>query len=96
LIPTEKRKPHRVQRFQAWVNAIIARSIHILVPRACLWESTTYFQNLSQAIREAVSEKLLRMKRSRLAIECAKLDRVAEKAMVEESMTEDVRQWPEY
>jgi hypothetical protein len=35
------------------------------------------------------------MKRSRLAIECAKLDRVA-KAMVEESMTEDVRQWPEY
>jgi Ribbon-helix-helix protein, copG family. len=54
------------------------------------------FQNRSQAIREAVSEKLLRLKRSRLAIECSKLDRVAEKAMSEEGMTEDVSQWPEY
>jgi metal-responsive CopG/Arc/MetJ family transcriptional regulator len=54
------------------------------------------FQNRSQAIREAVSEKLLRLKRSRLTIECAKLDRVAEKAMAEEGMTEDVSQWPEY
>jgi len=54
------------------------------------------FQNRSQAIREAVSEKLLRLKRSRLAIECSKLDRVTEKAMAEEGMTEDVSQWPEY
>ena len=54
------------------------------------------FKNRSQAIREAVSEKLLRLKRSRLTIECAKLDRVAEKAMAEEGMTEDVSQWPEY
>lgn len=54
------------------------------------------FQNRSQAIREAVSEKLLRLKKSRLAIECTKLDRIAEKAMAEEGMTEDVGQWPEY
>jgi Arc/MetJ-type ribon-helix-helix transcriptional regulator len=54
------------------------------------------FRNRSQAIGEAVSEKLLRLKRSRLAIECAKLDRVAEKAMAEEGLTEDVSQWPEY
>ena len=54
------------------------------------------FQNRSQAIREAVSEKLLRLKRSRLATECAKLDRVAEKAMAEEGLTEDESQWPEY
>jgi metal-responsive CopG/Arc/MetJ family transcriptional regulator len=54
------------------------------------------FQNRSQAIREAVSEKLLRLKRSRLSIECSKLDRVAEKAMAEEGMTEDVNQWPEF
>jgi len=39
---------------------------------------TPVFQSRSQAIREAVSEKLLRLKRSRLTIECAKLDRVAE------------------
>ncbi len=54
------------------------------------------FQNRSQAIQEAVSEKLLRMKRNRLAIECAKLEPALEKAMGEEGLTEDVSQWPEY
>jgi metal-responsive CopG/Arc/MetJ family transcriptional regulator len=54
------------------------------------------FHSRSQAIQEAVSEKLRRMKRSRLATECAKLQPTFEKAMAEEGMTEDVRQWPEY
>ncbi|MCK7508656.1 MAG: ribbon-helix-helix domain-containing protein [Desulfobacterales bacterium] len=54
------------------------------------------YQSRSQVIQEAVSEKLLRLKRSRLAIECAKLDRVAEKAMAEEGLSEDVAEWPEY
>jgi Arc/MetJ-type ribon-helix-helix transcriptional regulator len=55
-----------------------------------------YFQNRSQAIREAVSEKLARMKRSRLSIECKKLDPKFEKAMADEGLAEDVSQWPEY
>jgi metal-responsive CopG/Arc/MetJ family transcriptional regulator len=54
------------------------------------------FQNRSQAIQEAVSEKLLRMKRSRLTTECAKLDAAFEKAMAEEGLAEDVSQWPQY
>jgi metal-responsive CopG/Arc/MetJ family transcriptional regulator len=54
------------------------------------------FQSRSQAIQEAVSEKLRRMKRSRLAIECGKLEPAFEKAMAEEGMTEDMSQWPEY
>jgi metal-responsive CopG/Arc/MetJ family transcriptional regulator len=54
------------------------------------------FQSRSQAIREAVSEKLMRMKRSRLAIECAKLEPASEKAMAEEGLTQDVSQWPAY
>ncbi|MBP8625374.1 MAG: hypothetical protein KBI10_01590 [Syntrophorhabdales bacterium] len=54
------------------------------------------FQSRSQAIQETVSEKLLRMKRSRLAKECAKLQPALEKAMAEEGMTEDMSQWPEY
>ena len=53
-----------------------------------------YFQNRSQAIREAVSEKLARMKRSRLSIECKKLDPKFEKAMADEGLAEDVSQWP--
>jgi len=54
------------------------------------------FQNRSQAIQEAVREKLRRMKRSRLATECAKLEPAFEKALAEEGMTEDMSQWPEY
>jgi metal-responsive CopG/Arc/MetJ family transcriptional regulator len=54
------------------------------------------FQNRSKAIQKAVEEKLSKMKRTRLAKECAKLDRVFEKAMAEEGLTEDLSQWPEY
>ncbi|HVO66966.1 MAG TPA: ribbon-helix-helix domain-containing protein [Syntrophales bacterium] len=55
-----------------------------------------YFQNRSQAIRAAVREKLARMKRGRLSMECAKLDPKFEKAMAEEGLAGDVSQWPEY
>jgi len=55
-----------------------------------------YFQNRSQAICDAVREKLARMKRSRLSMECAKLDPKFEKAMAEEALAEDVNRWPEY
>jgi Arc/MetJ-type ribon-helix-helix transcriptional regulator len=54
------------------------------------------FANRSRAVQEAVSEKLARMERSRLAQECAKLDRKAEQAMAEEGMSRDTEQWPEY
>lgn len=54
------------------------------------------FQNRSQAVQEAVSDKLRRMKRSRLAIECAKLDPNFEKAMADEGLSEDLATWPEY
>ncbi|MDD5475894.1 MAG: ribbon-helix-helix domain-containing protein [Syntrophales bacterium] len=55
-----------------------------------------YFQNRSQAIQDAVSEKLARMKRSRLSMECAKLDPAFEQATAEEGLSEDLRQWPAY
>lgn len=54
------------------------------------------FQNRSQAIQKAVEEKLKRLKHTRLAQECAKLDADSEKAMAEEGLTEDVSKWPEY
>ena len=54
------------------------------------------FSNRSQAIQEAVEEKLARMERSRLAKECAKLDPAFEKALAEEGMSEDAAEWPEY
>jgi metal-responsive CopG/Arc/MetJ family transcriptional regulator len=54
------------------------------------------FQSRSQAIQEAVSEKLMRLKRTRLAEESAKLEPVFERALSEEGFTEDMKQWPEY
>ncbi len=55
-----------------------------------------FFQNRSQAIQNAVKEKLSRMKRSRLSLECKKLDPTFEKAMAEEGLSEDASQWPVY
>ena len=54
------------------------------------------FTNSSQAIEEAVAEKLARLERSRLAQECAKLDPAFEKALAEEGFSEELAEWPEY
>ena len=54
------------------------------------------FPNRSQAIEEAVAEKLERLERSRLARECAKLDPAFEKGLAEEGLSEDLAEWPEY
>lgn len=54
------------------------------------------FPNRSKAIQQAVEEKLDRMKRSRLARECAKLEPSFEQAMAEEGMGEEIERWPEY
>ena len=54
------------------------------------------FANRSRAVQEAVRDKLERLKRSRLARECAKLDPKAEQALADEGLTADLDQWPEY
>jgi metal-responsive CopG/Arc/MetJ family transcriptional regulator len=54
------------------------------------------YPNRSQAIQEALDEKLDRLTQSRLARECAKLDPVLEKALAEEGMSEELGAWPEY
>jgi metal-responsive CopG/Arc/MetJ family transcriptional regulator len=54
------------------------------------------FQNRSQAIQEAVSEKLLRLKKTRLIVESAKLEQVSERKLAEEGLAADVEEWPEY
>jgi len=54
------------------------------------------FPNRSQAIQEAVDEKLSRMSYSRLAHECAKLDPKFEQALAEEGMGGELAAWPEY
>ena len=55
-----------------------------------------YYQSRSQAIQEAVEEKLQKIKHVRLSRECSKLDPSFEKAMAEEGMKGDLKEWPEY
>ena len=58
--------------------------------------SRSIFPNRSRAIQAAVSEKLARMERGRLAAECAKLDPKFEKALAEEGMGQELESWSEY
>jgi metal-responsive CopG/Arc/MetJ family transcriptional regulator len=48
------------------------------------------FPNRSQAIQEAVQEKISRLDRSRLARECAKLNREFEKALADEGLSAEL------
>lgn len=54
------------------------------------------YPNRSQAIQAAVDERLAKLDRSRLARECAKLNRDEEQALAEEGMSQEAAEWPEY
>lgn len=55
-----------------------------------------FFPNRSKAIQQAVSEKLMRIEKSRLARECAKLDPEFEQSLAEEGFSSELEEWPEY
>jgi len=54
------------------------------------------YPSRSQAIQEAVDEKLMRLSYSRLAEECGKLDPEFEQLLAEEGMGGESVEWPEY
>ena len=54
------------------------------------------FPNRSQAIQEALDEKLTRLSHGRLAQECAKLDPAFEQSLAEEGIRGELAAWPEY
>ncbi len=55
-----------------------------------------YFPSRSNAIQQAVTEKLTRIDKSRLARECAKLDPEFERSLAEEGIAPELEEWPEY
>jgi metal-responsive CopG/Arc/MetJ family transcriptional regulator len=67
----------------------ILKQIDILV-------KSKYFPNRSKAIQEAINEKLVRLEKSRLAQECAKLDISFEQSLAEEGFSTEIEEWPEY
>ena len=54
------------------------------------------FQNRSRAIQIALHEKLERVEGSRLAAECAKLDKKYEQSLADEGLGVDATAWPEF
>ncbi len=53
------------------------------------------FRNRSQAIEDALVERLERLARTRLARESAKLNPKEEKALAEEGFARDMESWPD-
>jgi metal-responsive CopG/Arc/MetJ family transcriptional regulator len=54
------------------------------------------FSSRSQAIQQAVEDKIARMKKTRLSLECEHLDKNIERALSEEGMALEDKQWSEY
>lgn len=54
------------------------------------------FRNRSQAVEAALSDKLHRLAKTRLAREAAKLNPVEEKRLADEGLTDALDGWPEY
>ena len=57
---------------------------------------TRRFASRSQAIQEAVQEKVERLARTRLAQECAKLDIGEERALADLGLAAEAETWPPY
>ncbi len=54
------------------------------------------FSNRSQAIQSAVSEKVSRLDKNRLARECAKLDKTEERSLADLGLAAEAEEWLEY
>jgi metal-responsive CopG/Arc/MetJ family transcriptional regulator len=67
-----------------------------LLKQLDLMVKSRVFPNRSKAIQEAVSDKLKRLERTRLAQECAKLDPEYEQNMADEGFTMEIDEWPAY
>ena len=63
-----------------------------MVKRLDMLVKSAFFPNRSKAIQEAVAEKLMRLEKSRLAQECAKLDPVFEQSIAEEGFSAEMEE----
>jgi len=54
------------------------------------------YPNRSKAIQDAIEDKLMRLEKTRLAQECAKLDPEIEQHFAEDGFPIGKNEWPEY
>ena len=55
-----------------------------------------YFPSRSRAIQDAIEEKMVKIDKSRLALECEKLNPIEEQEMAEEGIGSEVKEWEKY
>jgi len=67
-----------------------------LLKQVDLLVKSNLFPNRSKAIQEAIADKLKRLKKTRLAQECAKLDPDFEQNMAEDGFSMEIDEWPRY
>jgi metal-responsive CopG/Arc/MetJ family transcriptional regulator len=67
-----------------------------ILRRLDLLVQSNVFPNRSKAIQEAIEDKLIRLDKTRLAQECAKLNRSFEQALAEEGLSSELEEWPQY
>ena len=67
-----------------------------LVKRVDRLVKSKAFDSRSQAFQRAVEEKLARLDKTLLANECTKLNKRFERALVDEGLSGDVGEWPDY
>jgi metal-responsive CopG/Arc/MetJ family transcriptional regulator len=67
-----------------------------ILRRLDLLVQSNVFPNRSKAIQEAIEDKLIRLDKTRLAQECAKLDRAFEQTLSEEGLSSELEEWPQY
>lgn len=58
--------------------------------------NSNVFKNRSQAIQSAISDKISKLEKSRLAKECAKLNTKEEQSISEEGFSVEESEWPVY
>ena len=71
------------------IDASLLRRVDLLVSR-------DVFQNRSQAIQSAVAEKISKVDKNRLAVECTKLNKKEEQEFADSGLVADLNEWPEY
>lgn len=74
-----------VSKIAITIDDKILKQIDILVKSKC-------FPNRSKAIQNALSEKLIRLEKSRLAQECSKLDPEFEQSLAEEGFSDGLNE----
>lgn len=69
---------------------------HILLQSLDNLVNNRIFLSRNEAIQRALQEKIARIQKNRLALECAKLNTDEEQALADVGLTDESEQWPPY